>query len=594
MAALVRNWPNLIPISSLVLKIRQKNLRRRALRHRMPLNGSGQFASPKVDPTEGDDHSNDSRRHQDEAAVVGSLISILEEARESHRAGHLREALRLYRRITSAQPDCADAILPAAKIELQLGDAGQALELVERAIALKPESAKPHIIRAKVLQALGRLDDAATSCGRAIEIDPDYAGAYDMLGTILVKLAKLDDAEAVYRCAIDLAPNLAGSHYNLGNLMQLRGRPDEAEAAYCRALEIVPESATITACLAMTLEQQARFVEAEVAYRHAIDLAPQLASSYNNLANMLQQIGRIEEAQAIYRRALELEPAPAGTYNNLGLVLQKMARLDEAESALRRAIEIQPRYAAAYSNLAHVLLERGNAQAALAMCNTCLELKPLKADALAYKAIALEELGMRESARDLLDFDTLIQTIHIPTPSGFDSVSEFNRALARQVCAFPTRFSETGTDMGRQTQELMVEPKGPLAVLQGLIRKAVENYAVHPIDRPTQWQLDAWGTILKGVKMGERTHIHPTAWMSGVYYVATAEVIHATDPHHAGWIEFGRSPSHIHHTVKPRVRMVRPEEGLLLLFPSYFYHRVLPFNSSGARVSVAFDVKPLN
>jgi hypothetical protein len=39
--------------------------------------------------------------------------------------------------------------------------------------------------------------------------------------------------------------------------------------------------------------------------------------------------------------------------------------------------------------------------------------------------------------------------------------------------------------------------------------------------------------------------------------------------------------------------LVRPEEGLMLLFPSYFYHRIRPFDSSGVRVSVAFDVKPL-
>ncbi len=237
----------------------------------------------------GDDRGNDGRRHQDEAGAAGSLVPVLKEARERHRAGHLREALRLYRRIASAQPDCVDAILPAATIELQLGDTARTLELVETAIALRPESAEPYIIRAEVLQALDRLDDAATSCGRAIEIDPDFAGAYDMLGTVLVKMVKLEDAEAVYRCAIDLAPHLAGPHHNLGNLMQLRGRPDEAEAAYRRALEIVPESAPITACLGRTLEQQARFDEAEAAYRRAIDLAPHLAGSHFNLGNLLRQ-----------------------------------------------------------------------------------------------------------------------------------------------------------------------------------------------------------------------------------------------------------------------------------------------------------------
>ena len=553
---------------------------------------SSRWASLRVTQIEGDGGCG--RQQQDEAGDPGALLQMLEEARERHRAGRLREALRMYQRVASNRPDCADALLPAAAIELQLGDPTRALELVETAIASSPGSATPHVLRAKALQAQGRLDDAATSCGRAIEIDPDLASAYDALGTVLMKMAKLEDSEAAYRCAIELAPDLAGSHYNLGNLMQLRERPDEAEAAFRRALEIAPDSAPITACLGRALEQQARFDDAEAAYRRAIDLAPELASTYNNLANMLQQIGRMEEAEAIYRRALELEPAAAGTYNNLGLVRHKLARLDEAEDALRRAIEIQPRYAAAYSNLAHVLLERGDARAALDMCETCLELRPSKADALACKAVALDELGKRDSAGDLLDFDTLVQAIHVPTPAGFDSVSEFNRALARQIRTFPTRFSETGTDLGRQTQELMVNPKGPLALLERLIRDAVGSYAAHPIVRPARWRLDAWATILTGVKMGELTHIHPTAWTSGVYYVATPDVIRAADRRHAGWIEFGRAPSHLYHGAKPRVHMVRPEEGMMLLFPSYIYHRVLPFDSCQARISVAFDVKPLD
>jgi hypothetical protein len=31
---------------------------------------------------------------------------------------------------------------------------------------------------------------------------------------------------------------------------------------------------------------------------------------------------------------------------------------------------------------------------------------------------------------------------------------------------------------------------------------------------------------------------------------------------------------------------------MLLLFPSYFYHRTLPFRSAEQRISIAFDVVP--
>ncbi len=58
----------------------------------------------------------------------------------------------------------------------------------------------------------------------------------------------------------------------------------------------------------------------------------------------------------------------------------------------------------------------------------------------------------------------------------------------------------------------------------------------------------------------------------------------------AGWIAFGRPPEHFHCTVEPEVRMVRPEEGMMVLFPSYFYHGTVPTETAEIRVSIAFDV----
>ncbi|HIO46624.1 TPA: hypothetical protein EYN23_04625, partial [Candidatus Poribacteria bacterium] len=37
---------------------------------------------------------------------------------------------------------------------------------------------------------------------------------------------------------------------------------------------------------------------------------------------------------------------------------------------------------------------------------------------------------------------------------------------------------------------------------------------------------------------------------------------------------------------------VKPEPGLLLLFPSYYFHRTVPFKGCEKRISIAFDVEP--
>jgi hypothetical protein len=45
--------------------------------------------------------------------------------------------------------------------------------------------------------------------------------------------------------------------------------------------------------------------------------------------------------------------------------------------------------------------------------------------------------------------------------------------------------------------------------------------------------------------------------------------------------------------VAPEVRAVQPEEGMMILFPSYFYHRTVPFETGETRISIAFDVMPV-
>ena len=48
-------------------------------------------------------------------------------------------------------------------------------------------------------------------------------------------------------------------------------------------------------------------------------------------------------------------------------------------------------------------------------------------------------------------------------------------------------------------------------------------------------------------------------------------------------------------TTTPRLAAeysVRPSVGLLVLFPSYFWHGTVPFRSQQPRLSVAFDAVP--
>jgi uncharacterized protein (TIGR02466 family) len=90
-------------------------------------------------------------------------------------------------------------------------------------------------------------------------------------------------------------------------------------------------------------------------------------------------------------------------------------------------------------------------------------------------------------------------------------------------------------------------------------------------------------------------HVHPQGWLSSACYIATPECC-ARDaqhsPDHAGWLRLG-APGIA--TLPPLAAdaFVQPRPGVLVLFPAYVWHGVVPFESATPRLSVAFDAVPL-
>jgi len=137
-----------------------------------------------------------------------------------------------------------------------------------------------------------------------------------------------------------------------------------------------------------------------------------------------------------------------------------------------------------------------------------------------------------------------------------------------------------------------------MAALETKIMDVVEGYrqavpadSAHPFlaQRAERMGLSVWDVAMDS-QGHQLSHIHPSAWLSGVYYARIPGIIGDHDPVHAGWIEFGRPPEDFHATAEPEVPLIKPAEGLMILFPSYFYHRTVPFESDEVRISIAFDV----
>ena len=111
---------------------------------------------------------------------------------------------------------------------------------------------------------------------------------------------------------------------------------------------------------------------------------------------------------------------------------------------------------------------------------------------------------------------------------------------------------------------------------------------------PERFTLTVWAVVLPA-RGYQTAHIHPDAWLSGVYYAQVPAAVAETKGHD-GWIAFAETAAMLDGTPdtlqEKGARLIRPEEGLMVLFPSYFYHGTIPFETEETRISVAFDLMP--
>ena len=419
----------------------------------------------------------------------------------------------------------------------------------------------------------------------------------------LHEAGRLREAERMYRSMLAADPSHPDALHLLGVLLTQVGRYGDAVQHIQAALRVQRDSTLFRSSLAQAYFRSGRLAEAVEALEGVVAREPDSFRAHSDLGAALQESGELERAVDAYRRAIALNPGLAIVHFNLGTALKAQGRNAEAMASVERAVAMDPSAGPYLATLAGYQLEAGDPGAALRSCQACLAVTPRNLSALTFMSIALARMGDDEGAARIVDLDRLIHLVSLPIPPGFESVAAFNEALREHVLAHPTLEKEPGnnaTRHGKHTGNLMEHPEGPIPAFAGLIERAVEDYLRalpaepdHPYlaHRPRGFRLMMWSVVMDSGGH-QLAHMHPDGWVSGVYYVALPGVMGTGQAGEAGWIEFGRPLPELAGGLEPRVRRIRPEPGMAVLFPSYFYHRTVPFESAEQRICIAFDAVP--
>jgi len=374
------------------------------------------------------------------------------------------------------------------------------------------------------------------------------------------------------------------------------GRFDAAAALYEQILATDPGYMEARRLLAVLHFQRGNAGEAETLLRQVIATAPENAKAYDNLAFVLHGRGHLGEAVSLLRKAAELAPDNDAILFNLGNLYAELGRTRDAIQALQRAAAANGANIEARQRLATELLKTGNAPAALRHLEACVALGAADSAVYAHIAIALADMGDESRLNALVDLERFVVCRQIGDRHGFASLGEFNAALASHIAGNSTLHDEGTTVNGMDTFEVLTSAEPHVVALKAFIEDEIGNRlqalpdAPHPFAQaaPKRWRIESWG--VKMWRQGHQvTHIHKKAWLSGVYYVQLPEIIRPRQKGHDGWIEFGQGPADLYAVARPPVRLIQPIEGMLVTFPSYIWHRTLPFESKRDRISIAFD-----
>lgn len=508
---------------------------------------------------------------------------------------------------------------------------GESLRAYQAAAALAVAPAEYWLKRALALLDLQRLDLAQAAVDRLKLLVPRDARALVAEGLINFQRGALPAAIEHYRAALRMAPSDPIARHNLASALRASDRPDDALAAIGRDAA-APVTETLRAHL---LAELGRFDEAIESYRRALSEDAGHLDAHETLTRLLPQLGRGAEALASYRAALATrrwdralwcsaiasakdmkdgpqllawsEEAASIFGEDLFFALARVAGGamcgDRAGSIarLRALIRAHPEEAALRLNLAPLLIADGAWDEAETHLLHASGLAPLEQSIWSYLTIVWRLTGDAREAW-LADYDRLVLSADLPFDDA--ALERLTRVLADMHVTrhHPVEHSPRG---GTQTRGILFDRRAPEIVeLAAAIRQAAEEkLATLPVDATHPFLSRSTGRIAFAGSWSVRlasagrhaSHIHNAGWLSSACYidlppeVATPAFVAGTVP--PGALLFGVPDESLGLSLTPR-RVVAPERGRLVVFPSYFWHGTSPFESRHHRLTVAFDALP--
>ena len=347
---------------------------------------------------------------------------------------------------------------------------------------------------------------------------------------------------------------------------------------------------------------------------------------YSNAGNDFFDIGQVEQALQCHEHAVKLNPKNWNSLNQIGVIYSNKGKNEEAIKFYKKALAVNPNAEAIHITLANSYRSLENYSEAAKYyefssksLSKCQQLEcyymlgdyesfykkleefsknykphPLAATLSAHAAIRFEKEDNYNFCNDPFSF---IQKTNLYKLEDYNEqfLNELLNCLNRMKIS--TKAQSLLKNGVQSTGNLFLVDEEPIQKLKSIIIQKINLYKEKMAEKksnfiynwPEKFNLYGWLIVMnKGGNLG--FHMHKEGWMSGSLYLKRPEKSNTND----GDIVFSKHGSNYPTDGKfYEQRVLDIKKGDMILFPSSVFHGTVPFESNEQRITLAFDIIPL-
>lgn len=465
--------------------------------------------------------------------MQATLESLTREAGQLKAAGRMAEALALYRQAAERFPASGVAMHNLAGLLGDMGQKAESADWARRALQTGLDAPETWLVLAR----------AALGCGR------------------------LDEAQQAYSEVLRRQPNSLPAQFEAAQLVWMRtGQRAEALRGLEAALRL-PEA-----------DPMLRLVQAQA----------------------LEFMGDAPAALAVLARPAA-EPGCPGPL--LAYAAHLAAETGDPAAALRwaeRGLQAAPGEPGALEALARARLAAGDAAGAGQILGPLWQQSPGNQHVLALLAVTWRLTG-DPRYRALYDYPRFVLARPLSVPAGWDSLPSYVANLAAELkAAHPFRTHPFGHSLrqGSQLADVLRRSSPAIAAFPQALAGPLTAYLAHigrgpgPLPSRNTGRVSLAGSWSVWLRPGgyHVDHVHQQGWISSACYIELPGAVGAGG--REGWLRLGRPGCTLPQEWAAE-HWIRPEPGLVALFPSYMWHGTEPFSGDEPRLTMAFDLVPV-